>query len=129
MTDPPKPVGARRLQCVQHRLNTLPKVQISMTNNGGGGAARAIQTAGDGRGQALDEFDLTHGTHLLRSARAVHRASLNKRGGAHVVTALDVRGQLVEEIPLVGNTIRAKVPEMVMGIANGQLRFQRRFRG
>ena len=81
--------------------------------------ARAVEPTGTGRSQALDEFDLTHGAHLFWSAHAVHGAGLNKHGGAHIVTALDVRHQLVEEIALVGETIRAKVPEMVMGIADG----------
>ncbi len=43
--------------------------------------------------------------------------------------AVDVGTQLVEQIPLVGYTPGAKVPEMVMGVADGHLRFQRRFLG
>ena len=76
-----------------------------------------------------DEFDLTYRTHFFRSAGAVHGAGLNKHSGTHVVTAMDVRGQFVEQIPLVGHPLHAQVPEMVMGIADGQLRFQRRFQG
>src|SRR5262249_35805208 len=105
MTDPSKPVGTRCLQCVQHRLNTLPEAQISMTDNGCGRSARAVKPAGAGRGQSLDEFDLAHGTHLLRSVSTIHGAGLNKHGGALGVPTLDVRGQFVEEIPLVGNAI------------------------
>ena len=67
--------------------------------------------------------------HLLRAVSAVHRARLDEHGGTHVVTAVDVGGQLVEQIPLVGDARGAKVPEMVMGIADGHLRLQRRFRG
>jgi hypothetical protein len=38
------------------------------------------------------------------------------------VAAVDVGGQLMEEIPLVRDTLGAKVPEVVVGIADGQLR-------
>jgi hypothetical protein len=40
---------------------------------------------------------------------------------------MDVSGQFVEQIPLVGNARDAKVPEVVMGIADGELRLQGRF--
>jgi hypothetical protein len=33
-----------------------------------------------------------------------------------------VGNELVQQIPLVGETLRAQVPEVVMGIADGQLR-------
>jgi hypothetical protein len=35
------------------------------------------------------------------------------------VAAGDVGGQLVEEIALIGKTIRAKIPEVMMSIADG----------
>ena len=92
-------------------------------------AARAVQTAGARRGQPLDEFHLPHGAHLLRPVGAVHRARLDEHGGPDIVTGVDVGGQLVEQISLVGDARSAKVPEMVMGIADGQLRLQRRLLG
>src|SRR5712691_8406067 len=100
-----------------------------MANDGGGGPAGAIQTAGTGGRQPLDKLDLPYGAQLDRAIRAVHRTGLNKHGGAHVVAAVNIGGQLVEEIPLVGDTIRATIPEVVMGIADGQLRLQGRFLG
>ena len=129
MADAPKPVGAGRLQRLQHRCDPVAQVQVGVADDGGGRPAGAVQPAGAGRGQPLDEFDLPHGTHLLRAVRAVHRAGLDKHGGTHVVAAVDVGGQLVEQIPLVGNALGAKVPEVVMGIADGQLRLQGRFLG
>jgi hypothetical protein len=45
------------------------------------------------------------------------------------MTAVYVGGQLVEQIPLVGNTLGAKIPEVVMRIADGELRLEGRFRG
>jgi len=46
---------------------------------------------------------------------------MSNHSGAHVVAAVDVSGQLVEEIALVRDTVRAKIPEVVMGIADGQI--------
>ena len=37
MTDPPKPVGTRRLQRIQHRRHALPEVQVGVTDDGCGG--------------------------------------------------------------------------------------------
>ena len=54
-----------------------PEVQVGVTDDGGSGPTRAVQTAGAYRGQALDEFDLTHRTHLLWSVGAIHGAGLN----------------------------------------------------
>ena len=48
------------------------------------------------RGKPLDEFHFPHGTHLLRAVRAIHRACLDKHGGAYVVTAVHVSGEFVE---------------------------------
>jgi hypothetical protein len=45
------------------------------------------------------------------------------------VTAVDVGGQLVKQIPLVGNALWPHIPEVVMGIADGEFRFQGRFLG
>ena len=45
------------------------------------------------------------------------------------MTAVNVSGQLVEKITLVGETRGSKVPEMVMGIADGQLGLEGFFLG
>jgi hypothetical protein len=42
---------------------------------------------------------------------------------------VDVGGQFVEQIPLVGDALGAAIPEVVMGIADGQLRLQGRLLG
>ena len=45
------------------------------------------------------------------------------------MTAVNVRCKLVEEISLVGDARGPEVPEVVMGITDGDLGLQRRFRG
>jgi len=49
--------------------------------------------------------------------------------GTDVVAAVDVGDQLVQQIPLIGDTLRAQVPEVMMGIADRNLRLQCRFLG
>ena len=129
MPNTAKPIGTRRLQGFQHRRDPLAEVQIGMPDDGRGGAARAVQAAGTRGGLTLDEFDFADGTHFFRSVLAVHRAALDEDRGAHVVTALHVRRQFVQQIALIGNARRATIPEVMMRIADGQLRFQGRLRG
>jgi hypothetical protein len=45
------------------------------------------------------------------------------------VAAVHIGGQLVQQIPLIGDALRAKVPEVMVGIADGHLRLQGRFLG
>ena len=127
MADAPEPVGTGRLQCLQHRRDALAEVQIGVPDDGRRGPTGTVETAGARRGQPLDELDLADRAHLLRAVRAVHGTRLDEHRGAHVVAAAHVVGQLVEQIPLVGDARRAKIPEVVMGIADRQLRLQRRF--
>ena len=129
MADTAKPVGAGCLQRFQHWCHPFAQVQVGVTDDGGSSPAGAVQTAGTGRGQPLDEFDFANGTHLLRPVSAVHCARLNKHGGTHVVTTVHVGSQFMQQVALVGNALAAKVPEVVMGVADGQLRLQGRFRG
>ena len=100
-----------------------------MADDGCRGPGGSVAPAGAGGGQALDEFDFTDRAHLLRSVAPVHRSCLDKHGGTDVVTGADIGGQLVEEIPLVGEACRPEVPEVVMGVANGDLWLQGGFLG
>jgi hypothetical protein len=90
-------------------------------------AARAVKSAGTGCRQALHKLHFTNGAHLLRSVGAVHGPGLDKHGGANIVPAVNVIGQLVQKVPLVGDALRAEVPEVMMGVADRNLRFQGRF--
>ena len=45
------------------------------------------------------------------------------------MAAIDVSIQLVNEVPLVGNALEAKIPKMMMGIADGEFRLQGEFLG
>src|SRR5262249_19575364 len=50
---------------------------------------------------------------------------LDEHRGAHVVAALHIGEQLVEQIALVGNARGAQIPEVMVWIADGQLGLQR----
>src|SRR6185436_20369190 len=91
-----------------------------------GGTSGAVQAARAGGSQALYELDFADGTHLARLGPAVHRAALDEHGRAHVVAAIDVCVQLVEQVALIRNALQAAVPEVVVWIANRQLRLERR---
>jgi hypothetical protein len=73
----------------------------------------------------LDKLDLTNGAQLHRPIGAVHCSCFDEYGRAHVVTAIDVGGQLVKQVALVGDALGAKVPEVMMRIADWDLRLQR----
>src|SRR5262245_26095551 len=94
-----------------------------------GSPSGAIKTTGARCSQPLYELNLAHWAHLLGTIRAVHGARFNEYSGTHVVAAAHIIGQFVEQIPLVGNARRAKIPKVMMGIADGELRLQRCFLG
>src|SRR5205823_4321443 len=89
----------------------------------------AIEATGARRSQPLYELNLADRAHLLWTIRAVHGARFNEHGGAHVVATAHIVGQLMEQIPLVGNARRAKIPKVVMGIADWEFRLKRWFLG
>ena len=100
-----------------------------MADDGGGRSTGAVDPTGTRRRQPLDEFHLPDGTHFYWTVWAVHRACLEEHRRPDVVPAVDVGMQLVQEIPLVGQTLQPSVPKMVMGVADRELGFERGFLG
>jgi hypothetical protein len=129
MADAPEPVGTGRVQCLEHRGDPVAQQQIGVADDCRGSPSGAVETTGARCSQPLHELNLADRAHLLGTISAVHGARFNENGGTHVVAAAHIIGQLVQQIPLVGNARRAKIPKMVMGIADGQLWFQGWFRG
>ena len=78
--------------------------------------------------KSLHEFHLAYRSHLLRPVGAVHGPGFNKNGGSHVVAAVNVVGQLVEQVLLIGYTLGSKIPKVVVGVANRDFRLQGFFR-
>ena len=129
MADAPEPVGTGRLQCLENRGDAVTQQQIGVSDDCCGGPSGAVETTRARCSQPLYELNLANWAHLLGTLRAVHGTRFNEHGGTHVVAAAHVIGQFVEQISLVGNARRAKIPKVVMGIADGELRLQRRFLG
>ena len=100
-----------------------------MADDGGGRAAGAVDPTSTRRRQPLDEFHLPDGPHFHRTVWTVHRTRLEEHRRPDVVPARDVGIQLVQEIALVGQTLQPSVPKMVMGVADRELGFERRFLG
>jgi len=100
-----------------------------MADDGGGRVAGAIDATGTRRRQPLDEFHLPDGPQCDWPVRTVHRTRLEEHRRPDGVPAIDVGMQLVQKIPLVGQTLQPSVPKMVMGVANREFGFERRFLG
>ena len=94
-----------------------------MPDDGCGCPSGSVDTAGAGSSQPLDEFDLTHRAQFFWAVGAVHGMGLHEDGGAHIVPAVDVGVQFMNQVPLVGGAGRAKVPKMMMGIADRNVGF------
>ena len=129
MPDPTKPVGAGGLQRFQHRRDPVSQLQVSMADDGRGRPARTVQAAGAGSCQPLDKLDLANRAHFRRSSGAVHGSRLDKHSGTHVVATVNVGDQFVKQIPLVGDALGSKVPEVMMRVADWNLRLQCWFPG
>ena len=129
VTDAAKPVGAGRLEGFEHRRDRIAQMQVGMSHYRRRRPGGTVDAAGAGRGQSLDEFNLAHGTHFLGAVGAVHRSGLNEDGRPHVVAAVDVVVQFVEQIPLVRDARGPKIPKVVVGVADGKLGLQNRLLG
>ena len=129
VADAPEPVGAGGLESFQDRLNAVAQVQVGVAHDGRRGPAGPVESRGAGGGQTLDKLDLAHGLHLVRSAGAVHGAGLDEYGRSDVVAAVHVVGQFLQQVFLEGDSLQAVVPEVVMGVADWNLRFQGLFLG
>ena len=124
VSDTTEPVRAGGLQRFQHWSDPIPQLQVSMADDSCSRPARAIQAAGAGRGQPLDKLDLSNRPHLHRSVGAVHSSCLDKDRKTDVMSAINVSNQFVKKISLVRDALRSKVPEMMMRVADWNLRLQ-----
>ena len=129
MTNAPETVGAGGLEGFEHASHAVAKLEVGSADDGGCGPGLAVGAAGTGRGEALHELYLTHGFQLVWSRGAVHGAGLEKHCGPHVVAGVQVVHQLVEKVSLIGDALHPTVPEMMVGVAEGDFRFDRVFLG
>jgi hypothetical protein len=108
---------------IQHRGYGIPKPEICRANNPGSDPHLPIAAGGTHGGNAVHELGLAHGTHSLRPVGFEHWRTLNKHSGHHIMAALHIRKDFVEEIAR-GNASSLKIPQVMVGIANRQAGLQ-----
>ena len=124
VADAPEPPAAGRLHGLQHRGHGSAQVEVRVANYSGSHFGRAVLPAVALSAETTDPLDLTDGLHLHRTRRPVHGIDLNEQGLQNVMPCGEVAGDLVDHV-----TVSGFVPEMVVGVADGQTWIQSVFRG
>ena len=70
-----------------------------MPHDAGTGAYVAVGAAGAHRRHAVDEFGLTHRFEGIRRIGTVHGSALHEHRRTDIVTGIQVRQKLVQQIP------------------------------
>ena len=102
----------------QHGIHFLALPEIGVADDSGGDPGFHPTALGLG-GDPGDEFRLPDRLHLLRSGCAVGPEALEENGRDDVVARSGVRQQLIQKI-----RVASMVPQMMMRIDDGKLRFQ-----
>jgi hypothetical protein len=108
---------------LQHRAGAGAEHHVDIGHDGGAGAGRAVKAAGARRRHAIGELRLAHRPHLGRTVGAIHRAAVDIDRRGDVVAGAGVFQQLVQQVTMVG-----VVPQMMVGIDDGQVRLDDRLR-
>ena len=120
----------------EHRLDRLAEIKIGAAEDSRAEAHIAVLAGPAHRGDAVNELCLADGLHLFRPVRAVERPALGKDRLDHVVPrGADVLGHLLAQVHfLFPADMRLAVgvpaiPQVVVGIDDGQFRLQHVFLG
>ena len=111
MANAAKPAAGSRDMRFQHRLHRIPQGKIGIAHNPGIGSDIAIDTACEHRGDAGDEFCLTHWLQGFRASRAVHGPRLDINCRLDVMAAFQIGQEFIMQI-----APARPIPEMVMRI-------------
>ena len=120
MAHPAEPPAAGADMGLQHLFRPVVR-QVYRPDDARGHPRGAVAAAVAHRGDAGDELRLPDRSHLFRPIRAIHRMAFQKHRRDGVVAGVDVRHELVQQIALV-----VAMPQVMMGIDDRQVRFQRR---
>jgi hypothetical protein len=104
---------------LQHALGARTEAQVDIADDPGDAARRPVCARGTHRRNAADELGLAERLEFLGPIGAVHRAGLLEQRCADVVAAADIGQKLREQV-----TITRPVPQMMMGIDDGQAGFE-----
>ena len=94
--DTAESVGAGRLERVEDAGHIVAEGEVGVADDRGGGPGWPIQAGGAGGGDALDELDLAYRPQLFRSVGPVHGSGFQEHRGAHVMSAVHIRGQFIQ---------------------------------
>ncbi len=95
----------------QHVLDAF-MAEVDMADDAGAGAHLAIDAARRHRGDAVDELGLADRPQRVGPVGAVHRAAFHVDGADHLVAAVEIGQQLVEQI---ARDVADDVHEAVLG--------------
>ena len=122
-----KAPAARNGMRGQHRRHVIAQAQIRMADDTGGDTGLAILSAGAHGRDAVDEFGLAKHPQGCRAIGLDHGAAFDEDGGNHVMAAIHIGQDLVQQIA-VGDPAVHEIPKMMMRIADWQFRIQSLFR-
>jgi hypothetical protein len=98
VADAAEPIGSGlkvRLQYLAHRR---ARREIHVAHDAGTCADGSISAACAHCGDAVDEFRFANRLERLRAAGAIHGAALNEHRGANVVSGIEVRQELGQQV-------------------------------
>ena len=129
MADTPEMIGAGLVEGVEDTFYVGAQVQVGVANDGRGGPGGAVESGGAGRALSLNKLHFAYRTHFHGPVGTVHCPRLNEDRGHDVVASVNVVGQFLEQVALVGDSLRPFVPEVVVGIDYGDVGLKGLFLG
>jgi hypothetical protein len=109
---------------IEHLADRGTELQVRVSDDAGCDPAGPVEPGGAHRRDAVDELRLTDHAQMLRTVRAVHGAALDEDRRDDVMARVHVEQEVVEQVAM-GDPLMAKLPEVVVRIADGQVRLER----
>jgi len=125
-TDAAKMIGARRDVRLEYRLDARAQPQVGPGDDARRDRAIAVQPARGPSPPCPARIRFRRPASVPRAARAVHGIAVGEHRGHHAVPA-EFGKVLEHKVILERRLVVAPVPEMVMGIADGQIGLERLF--
>ena len=107
----------------QHRGYGVAQCEVNLTDNCRRDTRLTISTRGAHRRDAVDEFGLPDYPHGLGAISLVHGATLYENSRYDVVPTVHVDQDFIEEVARL-DQIGTVIPQVMMRIADGQIRFK-----
>jgi hypothetical protein len=109
--------------CLQHRFDTVAECQVGEAHDTGGDTRRPIETAGTHGRDTGDKLSFADRPHLFWPAGAVHGVTFFEHRSDNAVAGTDIGEKVVEQVAMI-----RPLPQVMVGIDNGQVRSEDRLR-